>query len=372
MWRLVNDWLNSRLPINPIVEFFRKKSVPEHRHSFWYNFGGMALTLFGIQVVTGVLLLFYYKPTPDTAYESIQVIMTEVPFGWLIRSVHAYGSNLMIAILFVHMFSVLMMKGYRPPRELTWFTGFALMGVFLIFGFSGYLLPWNELSFFATKVGTEIAGSVPFVGPFLMEALRGGIGVTDITLSRFFALHVGILPLAAMGILGLHLAFIQAQGVSVPPWIEKESQERNTKVAEIPFFPDFMLRDSINAVLLVMLLVFLSVVAEMGLGTKADPMAAAPEGIEPEWYFLFMFQVLRKIPSHILFIEGKVLGVLAFMAGGVYLCFLPLIDRPRSDGSHRKIFDYIGIFMILFIVVMTLYAWADPFLREWFGAGPPG
>lgn len=367
MWRLVNEWLNSRLPIDPIVDFFRKKTVPEHRLSFWYNFGGMALTLFAIQMVTGVLLLFYYKPTPDTAYESIQTIMTEVHFGWLIRSLHAYGANLMIAILFVHMFSVLMLKGYRHPRELTWFTGFALICLFLTFGFSGYLLPWNELSFFATKVGTQIAGSVPFVGPFLMETLRGGMDVTDITLSRFFALHVGILPLATLAILGLHLAFIQVQGVSVPPSIEKEGKQRNNKLAEIPFFPDFMLRDAINAVVLIILLVFLSVVAEMGLGTKADPMAAAPEGIEPEWYFLFMFQVLRKIPSHVLFIEGKVLGVLAFMVGGAYLFFIPLIDRPRKDGTHRKVFDYIGIFIILFIVVWTLYAWFEEPVKHLLG-----
>jgi cytochrome b6 len=363
MLKLLNDWLSSRLPVQPIVDFFAKKNVPTHRHSFWYAFGGMALTMLTIQMVSGILLLFYYTPSPDGAYESIHTIMNDVPFGWLIRSIHAYGANLMIAILFVHMFSVMFMKGYRKPRELTWFTGFILFGAFLTFGFSGYLLPWNELSFFATKVGTEIAGTVPFVGHFLMEAMRGGTSVGDITLSRFFALHVGILPYVAMGVLGLHLAFIQAQGVSSPPQIEAEAKKAGRKIPAIRFFPDYLLHDAINGIILILVLVLLSVVAEAGIGKKADPLAAAPQGIEPEWYFLFMFQTLRKLPAYILFFEGRVLGVLAFGLGGLYLFLLPLLDRKSPDGKHRKIFTYIGIIIVVFIVVMTLYAWGQRLLE---------
>src|SRR6187399_3094628 len=150
----------------------------------------MTLFLFGVQVFTGILLLLYYRPSAAEAYESVQFIVTQVPFGWLIRNIHSWSANLLILAAFAHFFSVFFLKSYRKPREMTWVSGILLLFLMLAFGFSGYLLPWNELSFFATKVGTGIAGAVPLVGDSLMRFLRGGDDVTGATLSRFYALHI--------------------------------------------------------------------------------------------------------------------------------------------------------------------------------------
>ena len=161
LYRKTLTWLDERFGAGSVEEFLRHKTVPVHRHTIWYYFGGMTLFLFIIQVLTGILLLLYYRPTPNDAFESVQYIMTQVRFGWLIRSVHSWSANLMIFTAFVHMFSVYFLKAYRKPRELTWVSGMLLLFIVLGFGFSGYLLPWNTLAFFATKVGTEMAGSIP-------------------------------------------------------------------------------------------------------------------------------------------------------------------------------------------------------------------
>src|SRR6266481_4573527 len=169
----------------PVQTWLREKTVPIHRHTIWYYFGGMTLFLFSVQVVTGILLLLYYRPTAESAFESVRFIMAEVRFGWLIRSIHSWSANLMIFTLFVHMASVYLTRAYRQPRELTWISGVALLVLVLGFGFSGYLLPWNKLAFFATQVGTQIVGSVPIVGSFLLRFLRGGENVTGATITRF-------------------------------------------------------------------------------------------------------------------------------------------------------------------------------------------
>src|SRR3989304_6300190 len=212
-------WLDERVGLAELEKLVKKKEVPVHRHTVWYYLGGMTLFLFMIQVATGILLLFYYRPSAEEAYESVQFLMAEVQFGWLIRSIHSWAANLMIFTLFVHLFSVWLLKAYRPPRELTWLSGMGLLGLALGFGFTGYLLPWNELAYFATKVGTEITGAVPVVGSFLGRLLRGGDEVTGATLTRFYGIHVAVLPLVATALLGLHLYLVQKNGMSVPPGV---------------------------------------------------------------------------------------------------------------------------------------------------------
>ena len=179
--RPLTNWLDERLSISSLTKLADKKEVPLHRHSIWYYFGGMTLFLFVVQVTTGILLLLYYRPSAENAFESVQFIITEVKFGWLIRSIHSWSANLMIATLFIHMFSVFFLRAYHKPREITWVSGAVLLFIVICFGFSGYVLPWNKLAFFATKVGTEIAGVVPIVGHPVLRFLRGGDDVTGAT-----------------------------------------------------------------------------------------------------------------------------------------------------------------------------------------------
>ena len=165
-------WLDARYGIAKAMDFVRHKTVPVHRGSVWYYFGGVSLFLFIVQVFSGILLLLYYRVGADSSYESVQFIITKVPFGWLIRSIHSWGANLMVLAAIIHMFSVFFERAYAKPRELTWVTGFILLALATLFGFSGYLLPWNKLAFFATKVGTDIAGAIPWAGDFLLKLLR--------------------------------------------------------------------------------------------------------------------------------------------------------------------------------------------------------
>src|SRR5208282_63859 len=168
------SWLDERLGLPEIRELLSHKTVPVHSATMWYYFGGITLFLFTIQVITGILLLLYYRPTATEAYESVQFIVTRVKFGWLIRSIHSWSANLMILTAFIHMFSVAFLHSYRRPREMTWLSGLALLGLAMGFGFSGYLLPWNKLSYFATKVGTDMAASMPVIGHQVARFLRGG------------------------------------------------------------------------------------------------------------------------------------------------------------------------------------------------------
>ncbi len=323
--------------------------MPLHRHRLWYYFGGMTLFLFAIQVATGILLLLYYRPSAEEAYESVQFLMAEVQFGWLIRSIHAWSANLMVATLFIHLFSALLLKAYRRPREITWMSGVALFGVTLGFGFTGYLLPWNELAYFATKVGTEITGAVPFVGHFMLRLLRGGDEVTGATLTRFYGIHVAILPAIVTGILGLHLYLVQKHGMSVPPSVERAGGPRRT----MPFVPDFLLRDMVGWLSALAVLAALAAFLPAELGKKADPFAPAPIGIKPEWYFMFMFQTLKYLPATILGIEGEVVGILGFGLGGLFLLFLPFLDRHAEHGGRSTVFTWIGVGIIVFVIALT-------------------
>jgi cytochrome b6 len=354
--RKILNWLDERFGTGSVEEFLRHKTVPVSRHIIWYYLGGMTLFLFIIQVLTGILLLLYYRPTPNDAFESVQYIMTQVRFGWLIRSVHSWSANLMIFTAFIHMFSVYFLKAYRKPRELTWLSGMLLLFILLGFGFSGYLLPWNTLAFFATKVGTEMAGSIPGIGKWLLVFLRGGQEVTGATLTRFFGFHVAVLPGLATLLLAIHLFLVQRLGMSVPPSVEHAIAEGRTAQRSMPFFPNFLLRDMMGWYAALGVLGGLAAIFPWELGTKADAFAAAPAGIRPEWYFLFMFQTLKYLPAKILFMEGEFAGLLVFGAAGVVWILVPFLDRKIGFGRLTRFFIGLGIFVIGYIVVLSALA----------------
>jgi cytochrome b6 len=348
----LNQWFDDRLATATLAEFARKKDVPIHRHTIWYYFGGMTLFLFAVQVVTGILLLLYYRPSAENAFESVQFIMTDVQFGWLIRSVHSWSANLLIATLFIHMFSVYFTRAYRSPRELTWVTGVLLLFIALAFGFSGYLLPWNKLSFFATKVGTEIAGVIPVIGKPMLKFLRGGDDVTGATLTRFFGFHVAVLPAMTTLIVAIHLLLVQLHGMSIPPLYEGKDLKK------MRFFPNFLLRDLIGWILAIGILAALAALFPWELGEKADSFAPAPAGIRPEWYFLFMFQTLKLLPAKIISFDGEIIGILVFMVGALVWLFIPFLDR--SDAPRKRfIFTLFGLIVVLYIVAMTIVGYLD-------------
>jgi len=342
-------WIDERLGLTAIGKLVEKKDVPVHRHTIWYYLGGMTLFLFVVQVTTGILLLFYYRPSAEEAYESVQFLMAEVQFGWLVRSIHAWSANLMIFTAFLHLLSVFFLRAYGKPRELTWMSGFLLLVVAMAFGFTGYLLPWNELAYFATRVGTEIVGVVPLVGDFLLTVARGGEDVSGATLTRFYAFHVAVLPMAIVMLLVLHLFLVQKHGMHVPHDVAQD--ERGPR--RMPFFPNFLLRDLVGWLTALAVLAALAAYLPAELGEKADPFASAPAGIKPEWYFMFMFQTLKYLPAHILFLEGEFVGTFGFALGGFLLLVVPFLDRRTARGHTSRLFTWVGVLILAYVIVLT-------------------
>jgi cytochrome b6 len=350
MIRALLAWLSDRLGLETFQHLAEKKQVPIHRHTFWYYWGGMTLFLFGVQVCTGILLLLYYRPSADEAYESVRFLMTDVSFGWLIRSIHSWSANLMIGAALIHMFSVFLLKGYRPPREMTWLSGAVLLALSFAFGFSGYLLPWNQLAFFATKVGTDIMGVIPVVGPFMLRFLRGGDQITGGTLTRFFGFHVAILPAITTLIVALHVYLVQRHGMSVPPGVERSGGAKRS----MKFVPNFAMRDAVGWLAALGALALLAALFPWELGQKADPYAPAPAGIRPEWYFGWMFQTLRMLPSHILGLEGDLVGVLGIGLAAMLWVAVPFLDDRQGQGARGRFWMVVGVVAILYVVSFTL------------------
>ena len=344
----IYDWFDKRLGLKNWQDFAAKKKVPLHSNSIWYYMGGIALMILMIQAATGILLMVYYIPEIDSAHSSVQFINSQVDFGWFFRSMHSWGANLMILVLFIHLFSTFFMKAYRKPRELTWITGIGLLVLCFGFGFTGYLLPWDEVAFFATKIGLDIAASVPVIGEPMAEILRGGAEIGQGTLSRFFMIHVIVLPLALLGLLGVHLLLVQLHGMSEPEGFAKTAKKESYE----PFFPNFVLKDMMVWLLVLNVLATLTVLFPWGLGPHADAFAAAPAGIQPEWYFLGMFQFLKILPAHIGFIEGEIFGLLIFLIIGLIFTFAPFIDTEKRPNAAKALEIY-GLVVLIALIIFT-------------------
>lgn len=351
----VYQWLNDRLDLDWFFAFAKKKTVPVHGKTFWYYWGGLSLFLFIVQVISGILLLVYYRPG-EQAYDSVRQITYEMEFGWLIRSVHSWSANLMVFAVFVHMFSVFFMKAYRKPREFGWWSGLGLLGLTMVFGFSGYLLPMDELAFFATKVGLEIPKSMPGMGPIIEQVVQGGPEVTSFTIQRFFALHVVVLPLVFIGLLSFHLWLVFKHGSALPPseLLKPESERRS-----IPFFPNFLMKD------LAMWLIALNVIAVLAsmypwqLGPMADPLAPAPAGIHPEWYFMSQFELLKVMGRIFPGTIGEYLGIGLFTMGGVLWGLIPLFDTSTTAGARARIATCFGLLAVLGLIGLTILGYAE-------------
>ena len=363
------NWLDERFDLAAVERFVRHKEVPVGEHSlFWYFLGGLTLFFFVVQILSGILLLMYYQAGESTSYESMRYIVTKVPFGWLVRAIHCWSAHLMILTLLLHMWSVFFLRAYRKPRELTWFTGIALFGLSLGFGFSGYLLPWNELAFFATVVGTDSVKAIPVVGEWMLRVMRGGDEVSIRTLFRFYALHVCILPIATFSLIGLHMLLIQKQGMAEPiPAPEPEPpQPKLVRPRGMPFFPNFALRDLLLWILAVNLLALLAVLLPYGpgipgfeweLGLKADPLKPAFPGIKPEWYFLWMYQLLKEFPAHFLGMEGPQACLLLATVLMAIWALVPFLDRRAAKNQAGPAFTDFGVGILYFLGYLMLKAW---------------
>jgi cytochrome b6 len=254
----------------------------------------------------------------------------------------------MIFTAFIHMFSVVFLHSYRRPREITWLSGLVLLGLALGFGFSGYLLPWNKVSYFATKVGTDMAASVPIAGHQVARFLRGGADVGGATLTRFFGFHVAVLPGLTTLLLVVHLGLVQRHGMSSPPWSEGK------KLSQMNFFPNFFLRELMAWYAALAVLGSLAALFPWELGEKADPFAPAPAGIRPEWYFLAPFYTLKLIPSHVWRVEGELLGLMGFALLAAWWVLLPFWASNSKGAVRTRWVTGAGVALLAYLVTFSL------------------
>jgi len=354
----VEGWFEERLRVGSLFAALLHVRIPASAAT--YFLGGITLFLFGVQVVTGTLLALYYKPTPETAYDSVKTITSVVDFGWLIRSIHHWGANLMIVSLVLHLLRIFVQGAYKYPRELTWVVGVGLLGATIGFGFTGYLLPWDQRAFWATTVGTEIAGGVPLIGDALLNLLRGGADVTDATLSRFFGMHVLVLPLILGGLVLIHLTIVHQLGLASPRHPEPRPTRPGGTVEPVreplkPFFPHYILDEVIAWAAVLAVLVVLASVWPAGLEEKADPLSSVivvngvEQHVKPEWYFLAVYQLLKVVPE-------KTIGILIPIVGVGVLALLPFLDRnPEVAKRKRPIALLLAAVTMAGLVVFTIW-----------------
>jgi ubiquinol-cytochrome c reductase cytochrome b subunit len=352
MIRQLREWLDTRIGLDEIIRSqLTEYRVPKNLNLF-YTLGMMAFAAFMIQVVTGILLLTYYVPHEEHAFKNIQTIMNVVPYGWLFRLMHVVGSNLMVAVVFLHMGSVFFLGAYKKPREITWVVGALLLFTTLTFCLSGYLLQWSQLSYWATTVVTNIPTAFPFCGDFICHLMRGSKNVSQETLSRFFALHVGLLPAVLVGLFGVHVFLVRRIGVSAPPFgSDAEPEWREFKHVDYPdgppFFPDYVSKEGLMIIVYVVIM-FAIIALAPALFLPADTMLPAdpfntPLHIRPEWYFLAPYQMLKLVPN-------KFLGIALQLSLVVVFVLWPFIDTSRETNILKR-----PLLLALFLVTVT--AW---------------
>jgi len=354
------DWLDSRLGVRELLHNNLQGYLLPRNINIWYTLGAVLLAMFGLQFLTGILLLVYYVPDTERAFASVTMIMNEVPYGWLIRYLHVVGSNLIMVFIFLHMLSVLFMGSYKRPRELTWLTGFGLFNLGLVFCLTGYLLPWSQLSFWATTVATDAAGAIPVVGDYLIEFLRGGPSVGEATLGRFFALHVMGLPMAFLGLIGAHLFCVRRVGISSAPFGDSyrptelsKSFQHEEHYDGVPFHPNYTIKEIGMVFFALAALVAITFYAPWlfippDALVPADPYVT-PEHIKPEWYFLWAYQSLKILPN-------ELLGLAAQGAAMGFLAMLPFIDRgPERRPAKRPIF--VTLYLLGLVLFIGLSFW---------------
>tara|TARA_A100001015_G_scaffold227175_1_gene256597 strand:- start:2960 stop:4138 length:1179 start_codon:yes stop_codon:yes gene_type:complete len=327
--------------------------------NFWYFFGVLSLVLLVSQIITGIWLLMYYVPTADEAMTSIELMMREVPFGWLFRYVHAAGASFFFVVIYCHMFRALLYGSYHSPREILWWSGCILLILFMAEAYTGYVLPWGQMSYWAARVITSLFQVIPFIGDYLVLLIQGDYEVSAVTLHRFFSFHVVLFPLIIIGLVFIHLIALHAVGSNNPDGVEIKDtlDERGKPKDGIPFHPYYTVKDVMGVG--IFLTIFLSVVffAPRGWGLVLEPenfeMAnsmVTPAHIKPSWYLAPYYAILRAIPS-------KSLGALAMLASIAVFFLLPFLDRSpvksmRYKGPISRI--ALGVFVVAFFGLLIV------------------
>ncbi len=355
----LRDWVDARFPLTKLWEDNLTKYYAPKNFNFWYYFGSLALLVLVIQVVTGIFLTMNYKPTAETAFASVEYIMRDVNWGWLIRYLHSTGASFFFIVIYLHMFRAMLYGSYRGPRELLWLIGMGLFVVLMAEAFMGYLLPWGQMSFWGAQVIISLFGAIPYIGEDLALWIRGDYVVADATLNRFFAFHVIAAPLVLIGLVVLHIVALRSVGSNNPDGIEikKNKGPDGVPLDGIPFHPYHTVKDMVGVA--VFLIIFAAVVfyaPEMGgyalekdNFTPANPLKT-PEHIAPVWYFTPFYAILRAVPD-------KFIGVLAMGAAIGVLFLLPWLDRSpvKSIRQRGMVFKTaLTVFVVSFISLAYL------------------
>lgn len=341
----LQNFITERVPFDKekvsrsMEKIFLKEPIPKHMKNWYYALGATPLILFLFMVVTGILLTFYYVPSPAKAYESVRYITENVSMGFWIRGLHRWASNIMVIAIMLHMIRVFFTRGYRKPRELNWIIGMLMLGTTLTLCFTGYSMVYNQLSYWATTVGTNMIKEIPLVGSSILGFLRGGEEVTSNTLTRFFNLHIGFLPTLLLILIVVHIVIIRLHGVAKLEGHENEE--------EYSFYPEHFYHTIIIALFLLTFLSALSVILPPGLGEQADPLNT-PAHIKPEWYFFAVYSILKFIPLKA--------GIFLFTALAIAATFWPFLDDMfRKKWPNLKMNYWVGSITIVVFLFFTVY-----------------
>ena len=349
-------WIYKRLPVE---EFIREQATGYYapkNFNIWYFFGSLALVVLVLQLATGIFLTMFYKPGEATSFDSVEFIMREVQWGWLIRYMHSTGASVFFIVVYLHMFRSMMYGSYKAPRELLWLIGMLVYLALMAEAFFGYVLPWGNMSFWGAQVIVNLFGTIPLIGPDLVLWIRGDYGIADATLGRFFALHVAAVPLAILLLVVLHLVALRHAGSNNPDGIEiKERVGADGHPLDgIPFHPYYTVKDVVGiGVMLVLLAIVVFFVPSFGglfleapNFEPANPLST-PEHIAPVWYFTPYYAILRAVP------DQRLGALLMFLAVALFV-FLPWLDRsPVKSMRYRGMLSRgaLAMFAVSFVVL---------------------
>ncbi|HET6602719.1 MAG TPA: cytochrome bc complex cytochrome b subunit [Xanthomonadaceae bacterium] len=356
-WNTVSDWVNARAPGMQVA--YRKHMTEYYapkNFNIWYYFGSLAILVLVNQIVTGIWLTMFYKPSAAEAFASVEYIMRDVEWGWLIRYMHSTGASAFFIVVYLHMFRGLIYGSHQKPRELVWIIGMFLFLTLMAEAFMGYILPWGQMSYWGAQVIINLFGAIPYIGEGLTEWIRGDYLVSDATLTRFFALHVVALPLVILLLVVLHLGALHEVGSNNPEGIDikKHKGPDGRPLDGIPFHPYYTVKDIFGAgfFLLVMAFIIFFEPTLGGLFLEHDNFTPAnqlvtPEHIKPVWYFTPYYAILRAIPD-------KLMGVIAMGASVLILFFVPWLDRsPVRSLRYRGWISWtmVSLFVVAFVVL---------------------